>query len=85
MTLDDLLNGTSPAVRSISVSPVASPPSLVVVFPIGERQQELRIFVLENGEIDIDVEERLKGRACGLIENLGIGVGIEFLRKELSL
>ena len=39
--------------------------------------------VLENGEIDIDVDDHLKERACGLIEYVGIGVGIEFLRKEL--
>jgi hypothetical protein len=40
--------------------------------------------VLENGEIDVDVDEHLKERACGLIEHAGIGVGIEFLRKELE-
>jgi hypothetical protein len=85
LDLENLLNGIPPAIPSISISPITSPPSFVVVFPVVGNLHRVRISVLENGEIDLDIEERLKGRASVLIENAGIGVGIEFLRKELSL
>lgn len=83
-TLDDLLNGVSASTPSISISPIPSPPSLIVVFPAGGKQHTVRISVLENGEIDLDVDDNLKERASVLIDNAGIGVGIEFLRKELQ-
>ena len=84
MSLDDLLNGVSPPAVSISISPIPSPPSFIVVFPAGGKQHTVRISIMENGEIDLDVDDRLKQPASGLIENAGIGVGIEFLRKELQ-
>lgn len=83
--LENLLGGVFPAIPSISISPIASPPSFVVVFPAAGNLHSVQISVLENGEIDVDVTERLKERASLLIENAGIGVGIEFLRKELPL
>jgi len=82
-TLEDLLNGTGPA-PSISVSPIPSSTSILAVFPIGQAQRTLRIDVLENGEIGLDLEDGLRERAALLIEHAGIGVGIEFLRKELE-
>ena len=54
------------------------------MFPIGQAQRTLRIDVLENGEIGLDLEDGLRERAASLIEHVGIGVGIEFLRKELA-
>jgi hypothetical protein len=81
--LEDLLNGNSPSLPSASISPVASPPSFIVIFPVGGKEHSVTISVLENGEIDLDVDEHFKERACVLIENAGIGVGIEFLMKEL--
>ena len=81
--LEDLLNQTQSS-SPISITPVGTPPSFVVVFSIGQEKHDLRISVLENGEIDVNVNGHLKERVCGLIENAGIGVGVEFLRKELS-
>ena len=84
MKLEDLLNGTVPSALPVTISPISVPPSLLIVFPVETKLQNLQISVLENGELQVDVEERLKGALAGLIEGAGIGVGIEFLRKELS-
>ena len=84
MKLEDLLNGTGPSTLPVTISPIAVPPSLLIVFPMETKSQNMQISVLENGELQVDVEERLKERLTGLIEGAGIGVGIEFLKKELS-
>lgn len=84
MKLEDLLNGTGPATLPVTISPIAVPPSLLIVFPMETKSQNMQISVLENGELQVDVEEKLKERLRGLIEGAGIGVGIEFLKKELS-
>jgi hypothetical protein len=84
MKLEDLLNGTGPSTLPVTISPIAVPPSLLIVFPMETKLQNMQISVLENGELQVDVEERLKERLTGLIEGAGIGVGIEFLKKELS-
>jgi len=81
--LEELLNGTASSTPSISISPIASPPSLLVIFPLNGERRNLLVSVLENGEIDVDTEEHLKERTRKLIEKAGLGVGIEFLRKEL--
>ena len=78
------MNGVTLSSTPISISPIPSPPSFIVVFPAGGKQHTVQISVLENGDIDMDVDENLKERVCGLIENAGIGVGLEFLRKELQ-
>jgi hypothetical protein len=54
------------------------------MFPVDGGHHGVRLSVLENGEIDLDVDGRLKERAVALIENVGIGVGIEFLKKEFA-
>ena len=84
MKLEDLLNGTGPSTFPVTISPIAVQPSLLIVFPMETKSQNMQISVLENGELRVDVEERLKERLTGLIEGAGIGVGIEFLKKELS-
>jgi len=84
LNLEDILNGAWDSVPAISISPVASPPSFIVMFPVDGGHHGVRLSVLENGEIDLDVDERLKERASALIENVGIGVGIEFLKKEFA-
>ena len=84
MKLEDLLNGTGSSTLPVTISPIAVPPSLLIVFPMETKSQNLQISVLENGELQVDVEERLRERMTGLIEGAGIGVGIEFLKKELS-
>lgn len=81
--LEDLLNQV-PISPRISITPIASPPSLIVVLQIGSMKRELRVSVLGNGEIDVNVEEHLRERVCSLVENAGIGVGIELLKKEFS-
>ena len=53
------------------------------MFPADGEHHGVRLSVLENGEIDLDVDERIKERASVLFENVGVGVGIEFLKKEL--
>lgn len=78
------MNNVASSSAPISISPIPSPPSFIVVFPAGGKQHTVQISVLENGDIDMEIEESLKERVCGLIENAGIGVGIEFLRKELQ-
>jgi hypothetical protein len=60
-----------------------SPLSLFVAFYIGSTRHSLQISVLENGELDVDIDEELKNRVTGLIEGAGIGVAIELLRKHL--
>lgn len=81
--MEELLNGTASSTSSISISPIASPPSLLVIFPLNGERRNLLVSVLENGEIDVDTEEHLKERTRKLIEKAGLGVGIEFLRKAL--
>jgi hypothetical protein len=84
MKLEDLLNGTNVCLP-VTISPIAVPPSLLIVFPRDTKLQHMQVSVLENGELRVDVEERLRERLTGLIEGAGIGVGIEFLKKELSV
>jgi len=81
LKLEDLLNGALLDTIPITVTPVSSPPSLLLVFPNGAARQTLRISVLENGDLDFDVDESLKTRVAGLLEGAGIGVCIEMLRK----
>jgi hypothetical protein len=82
--LEDLLTEVSSFSTGISITPIASPPSFIIVFPVNGERRGVQISVLENGELDADVEEHLKRQLCGLIDIAGIGVGIEFLKKELS-
>jgi len=84
LNLEDILDGAWDPVPAISISPVASPPSFIIMFPVDGGHHGVRLSVLENGEIDVDVDEQLKERASALIENVGIGVGIEFLKKEFA-
>lgn len=84
LNLEDILNGAWDSVPAISISPVASPPSFIIMFPVDGGHHGVRLSVLENGELDLDVDARLKERASALIENVGIGVGIEFLKKEFA-
>ena len=84
LNLEDILDGAWDSVPAISISPVSSPPSFIIMFPVDGGHHGVRLSVLENGEIDLDVDERLKERAAALIENVGIGVGIEFLKKEFA-
>ena len=83
LSLEALLDGTCPPIPSISISPIGTPPSFIVMFPVHKKQHQVRISVVENGDIDVDVAEHLKERTSGLIEGAGIGVGMEFLRNEL--
>ena len=82
--LEDIMKGVSPAGVAISISPIPSLPSFMVAFPVGERLYTVQISVLENGVINLEVDDHLKDRACELIDNAGLAVGIEFLRKELQ-
>ena len=84
LDLNDILNGAWDSAPAISISPVPSPPSLIIMFPVDGGHHGVRLSVLENGEINLDVDERLKERASALIENVSIGVGIEFLKKEVA-
>jgi hypothetical protein len=83
--LDDLLNGSTSSALAVTVSTTLSPLALLVVFFVGSKRHSLKINILENGELDVDVDEVSKERVSGLIEGAGIGVGIELLRKELTL
>ena len=78
------MNGISSPVIPISISPISLPPGFIVVFPVNGKQNTIHISVLENGDVDVDVDDHVINRAGGLIENVGIGVGVEFLRKELQ-
>ena len=82
--MEDLLNGWTPTALLITVSPMSTPLSLLIVFSVGAARHSLQISVRENGGLDVDVEETLKERVTGLIEGAGVGVSIELLRKELS-
>jgi hypothetical protein len=70
---------------AISISPIPGTASILVVFAIGTTLKRVRIDVRENGEVGTDVEGVLGERAGKLIAGAGIGVGIEFLRKELAV
>jgi len=83
ITLNDLLDESTPTSLPVSVSAVSSPLALLVTFPIDGKPLGERIGVLENGELDL-VDDPLHQRVRGLIEGVGIGVGIELLRRELS-
>ena len=82
-SVEDVMKGVSHTGVSISISPIPSLPSFMVAFPVGERLHTVQISVLENGIINLEVDDNLKHRACELIDKAGISVGIEFLRKEL--
>jgi hypothetical protein len=81
-TLEDLLNRAL-GPPAISISPIPGTASILVVFAVGSTLKRVRIDVRENGEVGTDIEGDLGERAGKLIAGAGIGVGIEFLRKEL--
>jgi hypothetical protein len=79
--LEDLLNGPVSTALPITIS-TTSFPSLVVAFPTNDGNQTLQISVQENGEMEFDVDEDLKASMTRLFEGAGLGVCIEFQRKN---